>query len=157
MARSVGRQISELVDASGDIETGNLDNAKADWNTMLNKPDLKDSAFIDTTDASNITKGIIPMDRLGSGTANNARYLRGDGQWVDNCSNYSNCTTNQHSSNCSNCDGTLKSITQDGSGGTKWGRFQLFHQGSNEIRLIVTNAGACACNCNCACACACNC
>ena len=99
---SKARELADLLEADGDIKTGALDNApsqQANWNTMLNKPSLATSATTDTTNASNISGGSIPLQRLGWGSAHGGTYLRGDGGWVSNCTNFPNCATN----NCVNC------------------------------------------------------
>ena len=77
--------------------------------------------------ASKITSGTFDRSRLGSGTQNSSTYLRGDGQWVTNCTNHPNCTNGGNGmSNCNNSSGNC------------------------------TNHGNCS-NCNYACACACDC
>ncbi len=145
---TIARQIADLVDSGGDINQGALDNVPAsDWNTILNKPGHADT---DTRIGSNITSGTIPAARLGSGTVNSSTYLRGDGSWVTNCTNHSNCA------NCSGtgtysgsaCAGTL--ITASGSASGSYGG-TLTYSGSH----VTLTPGACACACDCACACNC--
>ena len=136
---TIARQIADLVDTSGDVKLTNLDNVPpSDWNTLLNVPA---HANVDKTNATNITSGVIPSARLGSSTANSGTYLRGDGQWVSNCTNHGNCTT--QGNGYSNC-------TTNGNGMTN----------CNNTSSNCSNHGNCGnCNfaCACACACACNC
>ena len=133
---TIARQIADLVDTSGDVKLTNLDNVPpSDWNTLLNVPA---HANVDHTVASNITSGYLTADRMGSGTINSSTFLRGDGQWVANCTNHSNCTTNGNGyANCAtngssftNCNNTSSNCTNHG------------------------NCGNCNHACNCACACA---
>lgn len=99
---SKARYLADLLESTGDVKSSALDNAPpqpADWNTMLNKPTLAASATTDTTNASNISGGSISMSRIGSGVPSSGNYLRGDRNWVTNCTNFPNCATN----NCVNC------------------------------------------------------
>ena len=96
---SKARQLADLLDSSNDVVSGALDNiptSPADWNTIANKPTLAASATTDTTNMSNISSGVFPRSRLGSGTHNSSTFLRGDRQFITNCANYPNC----NSSNC---------------------------------------------------------
>ena len=138
---TIARQIADLVDTSGDVKLTNLDNVPpSDWNTLLNLPA---HANVDHTVATNITSGTLNHERMGSGNVapTYGQYLRGDGQWVSNCTNHSNCTTNGNGkANCAT-NGNGKANCNNSSGN-------------------CTNHGNCSnCNhaCNCACACACNC
>ena len=120
---SIARQIADLLEASGDVKSDHLDNVPpSDWNTLLNVPA---HANTDTRDAANITTGVIPSARLGSSTANSSTYLRGDGQWVANCTNHSNCSLNGSTySNCTtngngktNCNNTSSNCNNHGNCG----------------------------------------
>ena len=143
---TIARQIADLVDATGDINSDALDNVPdSDWNTILNKPGHADT---DTRVGSNITSGTIPAARLGSGTVNSSTYLRGDGSWVTNCTNHGNCSNCSGTYTQSNCTGTL--ITASGSASGSYGG-TLTYSGSH----VTLTAGACACACDCACACNC--
>ena len=110
---SKAREIADLVDVGGDVLLERLDNLPAgaapDWNTLLNKPALAASATTDTTDASNISSGTLAIGRVGAGANSSTTYLRGDGTWTTNCTNFANCTT--ASANCDNCDSGLASNT----------------------------------------------
>jgi hypothetical protein len=141
---SIARQIADMIDSGGDVESGFLDNVPAsDWNTLLNVPDY---ANTDTRIGSNITSGTIPTARMGSGSAGSGSYLRGDGSWVTNCTNHSNCSNCSGTGTLSNCTGTL--ITASGSATGAYGG-TLTYSGSN----ISMASGNCACNCACACNC----
>ena len=88
---SIARQIADFLDSGGDLKTDVLDNVPAsDWNTILNKPSHKD---VDMTSASNFVSGTVNPLRLGTGTGSSSTYLRGDGQWVTNCTAHSNCSS----------------------------------------------------------------
>lgn len=105
---SIARLISNLVDASGGVKVENLDNVVDDWNTILNQPVLAASATTDTTNADNITTGILSVLRTTSDHSNigaNKMY-RGDGVWQTMRSNHPNCSV-ASKGNCSNCDGTV--------------------------------------------------
>ena len=119
---TIARQIADLVDTAGDVKLTNLDNVPpSDWNTLLNVPGY---ANTDTRDAANISSGTLASARMGSSTANSGTYLRGDGQWVSNCTNHGNCTTHGNGySNCSN------------------------HGNCGNCNFACACACACACNC----------
>ncbi len=141
---TIARQIADMIDSGGDVDTTYLDNVPAsDWNTLLNVPA---HANTDTRIGSNITSGTIPAARLGTGTVNTSTYLRGDGAWTTNCTNHTNCAncsgTGTYSG--SNCAGTL--ITASGSANSSFGG-SLGYSGSH----ITLTPGACACACACNC------
>lgn len=164
---SKAREIADLLDVGGDVVLGALDNlpegAVPDWNTLLNKPTLAPSATTDTTNADNITSGTMLVGRIGTGANNSTTYLRGDGTWTTNCTNFANCTA-APTANCVNCDSGLA----DSSGTIKttgggWATGASGQGGINGYALTVSNdsAGepthiglgttqchnACACNC----------
>jgi len=143
---SKARDIANLLDTSGDVLLTHLDNAQADWNTLLNKPALVASATTDTTVASNITSGTLSPSRMASG-GSSGKYLRGDGTWTDNCTNHANCTTNG-SANCANCSGIIKTADGSASSGNVNATFSL--TGSGNVNLSASGS-------DCACDCACNC
>ena len=97
---SKSRELANLLDSGGDVVSGSLDNiptTPADWNTIANKPTLATSATTDTTQAGNISSGYMSSARIpAGGGAHSGTYLRGDYQWITNCTNYPNCST----SNC---------------------------------------------------------
>jgi hypothetical protein len=154
---SKAREIADLLDIGGDIVLGALDNlptgAAPDWNTLLNKPTLAPSATTDTTNADNITSGTMLVGRIGTGANNSTTYLRGDGTWTTNCTNFANCTT--LTANCDNCSGTVTG----GSGGAGVncqceGGNNAHTLGTNTAGTLVTLAStACHSACNCACNC----
>ena len=100
---SKARQLADLLDSGGDVVSGALDNVPsnaADWNTTTNKPSY---LSVDTTNAGNITQGYLPMSRL-AGSPSSSKYLRGDNQWVTNCTNHANCATTNCACACAcNC------------------------------------------------------
>lgn len=87
---SKARQIADLLDTGGDIVASALDHAvsTADWNTMLNRPSY---VTVDRTNAYNISSGTLNKARYASG-GSSSTYLRGDGQWITNCTNHANCS-----------------------------------------------------------------
>jgi len=149
------RNIADMLNNSGDIQTTHLDNAPAaDWNSLLNKPTLVASATTDTTNADNITSGTLNVARIGSGTKNSTTYLRGDGNWVANCTTKPNCTTNGYA-RCANCTGTLKtasgSVTLWCANNSNCGT-ALANLGYSGTAITISGSGS-----DCACDCACNC
>jgi hypothetical protein len=177
---SKARQIADLLDSGGDVQSGALDNMPAsDWNTLLNKPTLAASATTDTTNASNISAGTINVARLGS-SATAGKYLRGDGTWQSNCTNHGNCSncsgtsthtnctncsgTSTHTNcsncsgtsthtNCSNCSGTITAGTGTAGMGnqTPDGLSVLGHQLTTSGTNVVLSENNCNCVCNCNC------
>ena len=149
------RNIADMLNSSGDINTSHLDNAPAaDWNSLLNKPTLATSATTDTTNADNISSGTLAVARIGTGTKNSTTYLRGDGNWVANCQTKPNCTTNGYA-RCANCTGTLKgasgsaSIWAANNSNCGAAHANLGFSGTN----ITIGTSACDCACDCACNC----
>lgn len=149
---TIARQIADLIDASGDVKSDHLDNVPdSDWNTLLNKPAHADT---DTRNAANIGSGILAPARLGSGSPGSGNYLRGDGTWQTNCTNFSNC----------NSSGGTGTITNGTGTGTVHPNTSSRNCGQNTA-IQLTTAGTtitmsnvvCAPQCACACACACNC
>jgi hypothetical protein len=159
---TIARQIADLVDSGGDIKTDHLDNVPAsDWNTILNKPGHADT---DMTNASNFASGTMPTARLGSASATSGSYLRGDGAWVTNCTNHSNCANAGGGGTITTGTGQLELWPQVGN---QYGQCACGTSSGAEL----TSSGAtitmgsyvcqqqcnCACACVCVCACACNC
>ena len=146
---SKARQIAALLDDGGDVVASALDNIPSgsapDWNTLLNKPTLAPSATTDTTDASNIASGTLQIARLGSNAGTSGTYLRGDGQWVTNCTNHYNCSQTIPA-NCSDCAGKV-TAAGGGCSATYGGSLGLSADGTS----VNLTAGACACACACNC------
>lgn len=140
--------------------------------TSIGSHGLAASATTDTTDASNISTGTLAVARLGSGSPGSGNYLRGDGSWQTNCTNYTNCTncsgTSTHTNctncsgtsthtNCTNCSGTGNGTITGGTGTAtigstgQYGHTVFSHQ-LNTVGANITltqNACNCACACNC--------
>ena len=98
---SKGRQLADLLDASGDVVAGALDNAPAPstaWSGVQNLPPFATSATTDTTNASNISSGLVPLARLGSGSPSGSTFLKAGTtpSWFAACTTHANCVT----SNC---------------------------------------------------------
>ena len=176
---SKAREIADLLDVGGDVLLDRLDNLPAgaapDWNTLLNKPVLAPSATVDTTNADNITSGTMLVGRIGTGTNDATTYLRGDGTWTTNCTNFANCTV--LTPNCGNCSDTDQGVLMFGSGGFGVGGncnggingHTFTNRDGTEIGTTgnvvnvstdpedVRNLGFTSTNCWSACDCACNC
>jgi len=146
---SKARQIAALLDDTGDVVASALDNipssSQPDWNTLLNKPALATSATTDTTNATNINSGTLAVGRLGSNSGSSGTYLRGDGQWVSNCTNHYNCSQTIPT-NCADCDGKV-TTAGGGCSATYAGSLGISADGTS----ITLTAGACACACACNC------
>ena len=159
---SKAREIADLLDVGGDVVLGALDNLPAgavpDWNTLLNKPTLAPSATTDTTNADNITSGTMLVGRIGTGANDSTTYLRGDGTWTTNCTNFANCTN--LTLNCDDCDGiittaggsTACAMGQSGQGGISG---YTLKQTDSTGDTVLNNITACANQCYNACACNC--
>lgn len=87
-ALSSGSMSAADKDKLNKIATGAEVNVQSDWNQSVNTADdyikNKPQTFTPSTHnhaASEITSGTIPTARLGSGTANNTTFLRGDNTW----------------------------------------------------------------------------
>lgn len=97
---SKARQLADLLDTGGDVISSALDNAPAPsnaWSAVVNKPSFAQSAYTDTTNASNINSGTIYRGRMGwSYSGSSASFLKGNGGWYSACTTHANCVT----SNC---------------------------------------------------------
>jgi hypothetical protein len=144
---SKARELANLLDSGGDVIGARLGTITHDWNSTANKPTLAASATTDTTNASNISSGTIPIAQIKAG-GGSGNQLRGDHSWTTNCTNHANCTTNGTQSNCANCYGTVQSAN-----GSNWGKQTT----RGTITLSGTNVNLHSGSGNCNCACACNC
>ena len=63
------------------IKVTNIDTPDSTGNITVDRPLSGSGASLTTLNATQLTSGTVPSARLGSGTANNGVFLRGDGTW----------------------------------------------------------------------------
>jgi hypothetical protein len=64
------------------VKVTNIDTPDNTGNVTFDRPIVGDGSGLTGLNATNLGSGTIPTARLGSGTANNGVFLRGDGTWA---------------------------------------------------------------------------
>ena len=64
------------------LKVDTLDTRTGSGNITVSRPLSGSGASLTNLNGSNIASGTVPTARLGSGTANNGVFLRGDGTWA---------------------------------------------------------------------------
>ena len=64
------------------IKVTNIDTPDSTGNITVDRPLSGSGASLTALNATNLASGTVPTARLGSGTANNGVFLRGDGTWA---------------------------------------------------------------------------